>query len=305
MRYPDHFSQPYDANDAMPIFRSGRIISPLGLEGLHLIGNSYTKLRDYHARGVRRVTLTHNCHNAYADSALVETADGDVRPSEPQWGGVSLAGQHMIQEMNRLGILVDLSHTSANTMRHTLGNSETPTHGKQSWGGSIAPPIFSHSGAFSICPHPRNVPDDVLHLVAERGGLVMVTFSPDFVSCYWPGDIPVPGQLPERYQPNLTVSQVVRHMRYIGDLIGYEHVGVGSDFNGVPSTIPGLEDVSKFPHLVAEMLRQGIKDQDAKGIVGGNLLRVWKEADAVAERLRIDRVKPAEDDLPTLDDPWK
>ncbi|KAF4991478.1 hypothetical protein FGRMN_7789 [Fusarium graminum] len=301
-KYPSVFGPPQNSSDAIKIFKSGRIVSPLGLEGLHLIGDSFTKLRDYHARGVRYATLTHNCNNAFADSALRELPEGGVAPAKPRWGGVSPAGQKLVEEMNRLGILVDLSHTSAATMRDVLGRRSSD---ENPWAGSLAPPIFSHSCAFALCPHPRNVPDDVLHLLAASRGIIMVTFSPDFVSCRWPDGKPVEGQLPERYEPDLTIPQVVRHIKYIGDLIGYEYIGLGSDFDGVPSTLRGLEDVSKFPDLVAEMLRQGVKDKAAEGIVGNNLLRVWKEVDDVAVRLQAEGRRPAEDNLPWLEDPWK
>ncbi|TQN69643.1 Dipeptidase sirJ, partial [Colletotrichum shisoi] len=304
--YPSVFGRPRNSRDSMAIFRSGRIISPLGLEGLHLIGDSFTKLRDYHARGVRYATLTHNCHNAYADAALAEVPGFGLAPAKPRWFGVSAAGHRLVREMNRLGIMVDLSHTSADTMRDVLGHpKKAQSEDERPWEGSLAPPIFSHSNAFELCPHPRNVPDDVLRLVAARRGIVMVTFTPEFVSCFWPGNKPIHGDLPERYGPNLTVSQVVRHMRHIGDLIGYDYVGMGSDFDGVASTLPGLEDVSRFPDLVAEMLKQGIRDSDAEKIVGGNLLRVWNEVDAVAARMQADGEKPAEDDLPVLGNPWE
>ncbi|KAF2645926.1 microsomal dipeptidase precursor [Massarina eburnea CBS 473.64] len=302
-RYPDVFARPNNSSDAMAIFRSGRIISPLAVEGLHLIGDSYTKLRSYHASGVRLITLTHNCHNSYADSALV-ISNGKLGPSRPKWGGVSKAGQGLVHEMNRLGIIVDLSHTSADTMRAVLGAGNRDSKDSEQWEGTLAPPVFSHSSAFSLCPHPRNVPDDVLQLLKKRDGVAMVTFSPDFVSCEWPGGHKIEGHLPRRVDSNLTISQVVRHMRYIGDLIGYEHVGVGSDFDGVPFVIEGLEDVSKYPSLVAEMLRQGISDEVAGKIVGGNLLRVWGKVDEVAARMQATGVLPAEDGLSPLDNPW-
>jgi membrane dipeptidase len=211
--------------------------------------------------------------------------------------------------MNRLGVLVDLSHVSADTMRSVLGahsdknatvsNGTTPT-----WEGSLAPPIFSHSSVFSICPHPRNVPDDVLDLVKVKGGVVMVTFWRDFISCQFENDHPAKGELPTGYSANATVAQVVRHMQYIGDKIGYDHVGLGSDFDGVPLTLPALEDVSKFPVLVEEMLKQGIEEDDVRKIVGGNILRVWKEVDAVAARLQAEGAQFAEDDLPWYPNPW-
>jgi membrane dipeptidase len=162
--------------------------------------------------------------------------------------------------MNRLGIIVDLSHTSADTMRAILGAGNRENGSLEAWEGTLAPAVFSHSNAFSLCPHPRNVPDDVLHLLKQRDGVVMVTFSPDFVSCHWPEGHPIEGKLPERVDANLTIQQVVRHMRYIGDMIGYKHVGIWSDFDGVPFVIEGLEGVSKYPSLVAEMLRQGISE---------------------------------------------
>lgn len=307
--YSDEFGRPYDSSDILGIFESGRIVSPLGVEGLHLLGDSFSKLRDYHARGARYTTLTHNCHNAYADSAQTDTLNGTV-PAVPQWNGVSALGRVLIRELNRLGILVDLSHVSADTMRTALGaeakgNSSQIGPKLPPWKGTLAPPIFSHSSAFAICPHPRNVPDDVLELVKAHNGIVMVTFWQDFISCYWPTGQPVPGTLPKRYDPNVTVSQVVRHMRHIGDLIGYDHVGIGSDFDGVPNGLPDLEDVSKFPNLVAEMLKQGISDDDAKKIVGGNLIRVWKDADKVAKELRQNGLLPAEDNLASMPNPFE
>lgn len=274
-----------------------------------MLGDSFAKLRDYHARGVRYATLTHNCHNIYADSAMTDTPNGTVQAT-PKWGGVSAIGQKLVLEMNRLGILVDLSHTSADTMRSVLGgqsdrNGNVTNGTTPRWEGSVAPPIFSHSSAFGLCPHPRNVPDDVLYLVKARGGIVMVTFWADFISCRWPDGVPVEGQLPESYPPNVTIAQVVRHMRYIGDLIGYDHVGIGSDFDGTPFALMGLDDVSKFPNLVMEMLRQGIEDDDVRKIVGGNLLRVWKVVDSVATAMQVDGTLPAEDDLVWLPNPWE
>lgn len=298
--YPDAFGQPQNSSDALDIFRSGRIISPLGLEGLHALGDSFAKLRDYHGRGVRYATLTHNCHNIYADSAQTDLSNGSTVPATPRWGGVSEIGQQLVLEMNRLGMLVDLSHTSADTMRAVLGAHANKT----GWGGSLAPPIFSHSSAYGLCPHPRNVPDDVLHLLKARGGIVMITFWADFISCAWPNGIPIPGRAPPRVPENVTVAQVVRHMRYIGDLIGYDHVGIGSDFDGTPFALMGLEDVSKFPALVVEMLRQGIGEEDVRKIVGGNVLRVWREVDAVAEVLQGNGTRPAEDELAWVPNPW-
>ncbi|EON64935.1 membrane dipeptidase [Coniosporium apollinis CBS 100218] len=291
--YPHYFTPTPSAASALHAFASNRLISPLAIEGLHQIGNSLSTLRLYHQLGVRYATLTWNCHNAYADAALV--TDGATRKTvvaEPLWGGVSLQGRKVVREMNRLGMLVDLAHVSGATMRDVLGGS-AEEKAKKDWEGSIAPPIFSHSSAYALCPHPRNVPDDVLQLVKARRSLVMVNFSPDFISC-------VPGNdtsgLPDPYPANATLAQVVRHIMYIGNLIGYDHVGIGTDYDGIESTPRGLEDVSKFPDLVAELLRQGVSDEDAAKVVGRNLLRVWKEVDEVAERLQRE-MEPVEDEL--------
>lgn len=240
--------------------------------------------------GVRYATLTHNCHNIYADAALLEVEHG-VEVAKPKWGGVSPAGRDLIHEMNRIGMIVDLAHTSQDTQRDVLG-------GSSDWEGSAAPPIYSHSSAYSICPHPRNVPDDILQLVKKRNSVVMVNFSPDFVSCT--ANSSNPSGLPNFYPQNSTLEHVVRHVKHIGDLIGYEHVGLGSDFDGIPNTPKGLDDVSKFPDLVAELLHQGLSDDQARGIVGGNVLRVWKEVDDVAQKLQASGEKPLEDKLPSL-----
>ena len=192
--------------------------------------------------------------------------------------------------MNRLGMIVDLAHVSQDTMRDVLG-------GNPAWAGSKAPIIFSHSSAYALCPHPRNVPDDILQLVKKRNSVVMVNFSPDFVSCVASSN---PNGIPEFYPANNTLAHVVNHIKHIGELIGYEHVGLGSDFDGIPNTPVGLEDVSKFPDLVAELLKQGISDKNAGLIVGGNVLRVWADVEAVAHKLQKSGLKPLEDILPSM-----
>lgn len=162
-QYPKYFSLPRNAAEAERNFaKGGKLISPLAIEGLHQIGNSAATLRLYYELGVRYATLNWNCHNRYSDAAVV-SIDGESQKSKPYWGGVSEDGRKLILEMNRLGMLVDLSHVSADTMRDVLGGSP-----EKGWDGSQAPPIFSHSSAYSLCPHPRNVPDDVLHLVKKR-----------------------------------------------------------------------------------------------------------------------------------------
>ncbi|KAL8873911.1 MAG: hypothetical protein Q9174_000687 [Haloplaca sp. 1 TL-2023] len=193
--------------------------------------------------------------------------------------------------MNRLGMLVDLSHVSKNTMVDVLGGR--PEKGA----GSKAPVIFSHSSAFALCPHPRNVPDDVLELVKKTNSLVMVNVAPDFISC-------VPSNstsgLPEFYPPNATLHQVARHIKYIGDQIGYDHVGIGTDFDGIETTPKGMEDVSKFPDLISELLQMEVADDDVVLLTGRNLLRVWKDADRVASEIQGDGGLPAEDPVKEL-----
>ncbi|WYZ38934.1 hypothetical protein EsH8_III_000848 [Colletotrichum jinshuiense] len=282
--YPKDFSPNLDSNAALAAFEKGQLISPLGVEGLHQIGNSVANLRRYHALGVRYSTLTHNCHNKFADAALLEHP---FRKAEPLWHGLSPSGRRLINEMNRIGLIVDLSHTSEETQIDVLGGKD--------WQGSKAPVIYSHSSAFSVCPHPRNVKDNVLQLVKERNALVMVNFAPDFISCVESGN---ENGLPEYFPANATLNQVVRHVLHIGNLIGFDHVGFGSDFDGIASVPKGLEDVSKYPDLVAELLRQGVSDEDAAKVAGGNILRVWKEVDEVAAKLQNDGEPVLEDDIP-------
>ena len=289
-RYPSTFSGKVNSSTALEAFHAGKLISPVIIEGLHQIGNSISNLRLFHYLGVRYATLTHNCHNTYADAALLEIPGGGIEIAKPYWHGVSPAGRDLIYEMNRLGMIVDLAHVSPDTMRDVLGASEK-------WSGSAAPIIFSNSSAFSVCPHPRNVPDDILQLVKARNSVVMVNFSPDFVSCIANSSSPTGSTFdPE----NSTLEHVVDHIVHIGELIGYDHVGLGSDFDGIPSTPKGLDDVSKFPDLVAELLRRDVSDKDASKVIGGNVLRVWRDVDKVATTLQLKGARPVEDALPGL-----
>lgn len=284
--YPNVFSSPPNGTTALQAFRDGKIISPLGIEGLHSIGNSLAHLRDFYKLGVSYATLTHNCHNRYADAAVQETSDGGSKKADPYWHGISEAGKDLVFEMNRLGMIVDLAHVSADTMRDVLGA------GKDDWTGSRAPIIFSHSSAYAVCPHPRNVPDDVLQLVKQRNSIVMVNFAPNFVSCKATN---VTNGIPELDPEHATLEHVVDHIVHIGQLIGFDYVGLGSDFDGIPTVPRGLEDVSKFPDLIAELLKRGISDEDAAKVAGGNLLRVWKDVDLVALQLQAEGALPVED----------
>lgn len=288
-KYPKYFTLAKTAKQAEHAWsKEGKLISPVIIEGLHQIGNSLSTLRLYHELGVRYATLCWNCHNKYFDAALVQI-DGETVASKPYHGGASKAGRDLVLEMNRLGMMVDLSHVSVDTMRDVLGGSP-----EKGWNGSIAPPIFSHSSAKAICPHPRNVPDDILHLVKKRNSIVMINFAPDFISCK-AGNAST--GLPDFVEETNTLDHVVKHMMYIGELIGYDYVGLGSDYDGIPNTPRGLEDVSKYPDLIDALLKKGVSEEDAGKVAGRNVLRVWHEVDKVAARLQKE-INPVEDDIP-------
>jgi membrane dipeptidase len=214
---------------------------------------------------------------------LTELPSHGVEVAKPQWGGLSPAGKVLIHEMNRMGMIVDLAHVSQDTMRDVLN------------GTSLAPVMFSHSSSYTICPHPRNVPDSILKLVKDTNSIVMINFAPDFISCT--ANTSDPAGLPEFYPKNSTLEQVIRHITHIGKLIGYDHVGVGSDFDGIESTPMGLEDVSKFPDLVKGLLAEGVSKKNVKKIIGDNILRVWSDVERVAKKLQKSGVQPVEDVL--------
>ncbi|OJD14964.1 hypothetical protein AJ78_04747 [Emergomyces pasteurianus Ep9510] len=250
-QFPQHLNLVSSADEVWANFANSDSISSLiGIEGLHQIGNSASILRMYHQLGVRYVTLTHSCHNKYADSAT---------PERPLHNGLSPAGEAMVREMNRLGMIVDLAHVSSNTMRDALRVSSAPV-------------IFSHSSIYARCAHPRNVPDDVLLELKRNGGVVMITFFPEYTRCHDKG--------------KASLSDVADHVQYAGDLIGYDHIGLGADFDGMLNTVEGLEDVSKYPDLISELLRRGVSEKKLEGVVGANVLRVLKEVEIEAERLR-------------------
>ena len=219
------------------------------------------------------------------------TPSGEMTAGPAHWHGLSDRGKTIVEEMNRMGMLVDLSHVSKETMLDVLGANP------EKFSGSAAPIVFSHSSAYALCPHPRNVPDDVLKLVRKTNSIVMVNFSPDFISCT--PSHPKTG-IPDFYPPNSTLHQVARHITHIGNLIGYDHVGLGSDFDGIPSTPKGLDDVSKYPDLVAELLRMGVSDSDAAKVVGRNILRVWGHAEEVALKMQEEGVLPVQDHVPKM-----
>ncbi len=249
-KYPDVFELASDASDVQRIFGAGKIASMLGMEGGHAIENSLGALRAFYTMGVRYMTLTHNGTLDWADAANGEQLHGGLTPF----------GQEVVREMNRMGMLVDLSHTAPTTMNDALDVS-------------VAPVIWSHASARGVRDHPRNVPDQVLRRLSANGGVVMVTFVPSFVS--------------DRNEA--TIADVADHIDHVAALAGVDHVGIGSDFDGITSTPVGLEDVSKFPALFVELSRRGWTEEDLAKLAGENLLRVMRDAETVARRLQRER----------------
>jgi membrane dipeptidase len=249
-KYPDTFELATTAADVERIFKAGRIASLIGMEGGHAIDSSLATLRMMHAAGARYMTLTHSANVRWADSGT----------DKPRLGGLSRFGEEVVREMNRLGMLVDLSHTSPDTTRDAIAVSEAPV-------------IFSHSDARALNDHGRNVPDEVLRLLPKNGGVVMVTFVPAFL---------VRGG-------KATLADVANHMDHIRKVAGADHVGIGSDFDGIEAVPAGLEDVSKFPALTAELLRRGWPNADVRKALGLNILRVMRRAEETAVRLQQQR----------------
>ena len=290
-RYPQDFELAYTAADVRRIHRAGRIASLIGIEGGHQIDGSLAVLRQMYDLGARYMTLTHVRTTSWADSAT----------DRPLHHGLTPFGIEVVHEMNRLGMLVDLSHVSPEVMRAALE-------------ASAAPVIFSHSSARALVDHPRDVPDDVLKRVATNGGIVMVNFFPAYVSAArhrWEADRaaekaryddPPYGGLyigqPERAQaalaawdeahpkPVTTLAQVADHIEHVREIAGIDHVGLGSDFDGIPDAPRGLEGVDRFPALLTELARRGWPDRDLAKLAGENILRVMAEAERVAVGLR-------------------
>lgn len=249
-RYPDVFEQAFDASDVERIFADGRVASMLGMEGGHAIENSLGALRAFYAMGVRYMTLTHNGTLDWADAAN----------DEHRHGGLTEFGKEVVREMNRLGMLVDLSHTSPETMNDALDVSEAPV-------------IWSHADTRGLRDHPRNVPDQVLRRLPDNGGVVMITFVPSFLT--------------DRDQA--TIADVADHIEHVVELAGIDYVGIGSDFDGITSTPVGLEDVSTYPALFVELIHRGWSDEDLAKLAGENVLRVMREAETVARKLQRER----------------
>ncbi|XP_044062137.1 dipeptidase 1 [Siniperca chuatsi] len=251
-KYPETFMFATSSQDIMEAFSMNKTASLIGVEGGHSIDSSLGTLRTMYQLGVRYLTLTHSCNTPWADNWLVDTG------SEPsQHNGLSPFGKQLIVEMNRLGMLIDLAHVTVTVMNQVLDMSKAPV-------------IFSHSSAYSVCPHKRNVPDDVLQRVKEKGGIVMVNFFNDYVKC----------------SKTATLSDVADHFDYIKKVAGVGIIGFGGDYDGVTRLPEGLEDVSKVPKVVAELLRRGWTDEEVKAALGNNLLRVLREVEKVRDTLK-------------------
>ena len=263
-QWGETFQMASTGDDVDRAFKNGKIASMIGMEGGHSIDNSLATLRMFYALGARYMTLTHSLNLAWADSAT----------DKPVHGGLTKFGEEVVREMNRLGMLVDLSHVSPDTMEDALRVTEAPV-------------IFSHSSAKAICNVPRNVPDNILQIVRKNGGVVMVTFVPGFIS----QAVAHFNATPEAARKNLpapraTLSQVADHIDHIRKVAGIDHIGLGGDFDGITDVVAGLEDVSKYPDLTAELLKRGYKDDDIRKILGLNVLRVMRQAEKVAAGLQ-------------------
>jgi len=288
-KYPERLALATRASDIRKDFDQGKVASFLGMEGGHAIENSLGALRAYYDLGVRYMTLTHNVTLDWADAAL----------DAAKHGGLTPFGREVVREMNRLGMLVDLSHVSPGTMSAALDVSEAPV-------------IFSHSGARALVDHPRNVPDSILARLRTNGGIVMVPFVNSFVSpevhahdlaqeaaakdaaSRFPNDTAAVSHEMDAWRaahpvPLASLAQVADQIEHVRNVAGIDHVGIGSDFDGFTDVIPGLEDVSRFPYLLAELARRGWSDADLRKLAGENFVRVFTRAEAVSERLRRER----------------
>jgi len=284
--YPNDLALARTADDIVRIHRSGRIASMLGVEGGNQMAGSMAALRQYYDLGVRYMTLTHNQTTPWADSAT----------DEPRHDGISVYGETVIREMNRLGMLLDLSHVSPAAMKDALATTKAPV-------------IFSHSNAHALNPHPRNVPDDVLRLLTANGGVVMVNFYPVFLSAdvaerarrrigeearfkatypFSAARVKTAIEAWDRANPAppVPVGLVADHIEHIARIAGHDHVGLGGDLDGVPTTAVGLEGVDGYPLLFAELIRRGWSDANLAKVAGGNALRALRGAEATAKAMK-------------------
>jgi membrane dipeptidase len=305
--YPADLELARTADDIVRIHKAGKVASLIGIEGGHQIGGSLAALRLFYDLGARYMTLTHYKNNEFADSAT----------DDPKYHGINDFGRIVIHEMNRLGMLVDLSHVSPETMRDALEVSKAPV-------------IFSHSSARALDDHPRNVPDDILTKLAANGGVVMINFYSGFLSDpyrLWDAERSAEdtrlksifvGQ-PEKRDaamkewtaahpaPKATIAQIADHIDHVAKVAGYDHVGLGADLDGIPydAAPPGMTSVSGYPLLFAELIRRGWSDENLAKLAGGNLLRVLRQAEAVAKSMSNEQPAMATLEPRSSTDPWK
>jgi membrane dipeptidase len=284
--YPSDLELARTADDVVRIHKAGKIASMLGVEGGRQIGGSLAALRQYYNLGARYMTLTHNQTTEWADSAT----------DDPKYDGLSPFGVTVVHEMNRIGMLVDLSHVAPATMKDAIAASKAPV-------------IFSHSSARALNDHPRNVPDDVLQLLPANGGVVMVNFVPPFLtqdSWRWEAEksaeearlkslhrnstaeveAGVKAWVAAHSAPAVTVADVANHIEHVAKVAGYDHVGIGGDMDGIDSTPRDFTGVQDYPRLFAELIRRGWSDQNLAKLAGGNVLRVLRRAEAVAASMK-------------------
>ena len=284
--YPQHLELASSADEMVRAHRNGRIGSLLGIEGGRQIGGSMAALRRFHDLGVRYMTLTNNQTTEWADAGT----------DEPKYDGLSPFGVEVVKEMNRLGMLVDLSHVAPATMRDAIEASRAPV-------------IFSHSNAHALDPHPRNVPDEIIRLLPANGGVMMITFVPTFLSkedWAWSRERSAEearlkslfsfskARLDEGLKawdaahpaPVVTVATVADHIEHAVKVAGYDHVGIGGDLDGIDRTVTGLGGVESYPNLFAELIRRGWSDQNLAKLAGGNILRALRRAEAVAAEMK-------------------
>ncbi|KAL9976697.1 hypothetical protein ACROYT_G014024 [Oculina patagonica] len=243
-KYPKDFTFVTTAQGIKDAHKDGKIASLIGIEGGHAIDSSLDALRMMYELGGRYMTLTHSCHTPWIDSCT---------PKIPEHNGMTEFGKLVIKEMNRLGMFIDMSHISHKAMHDVLDVTKAPV-------------IFSHSSAYALCKHPRNVPNDVLKRLPQNGGVVMVNFYNDYLTC----------------NKTATLSDVADHIDHIKKIAGIDHVGLGGDYDGVPRVPEGLEDVSTYPKLIEELLRRGYSDEEANKVVGGNLITAMEKMEKVA-----------------------
>jgi len=286
VRYPRDFALARTAADVRAAYRAGRIASLIGVEGGGQIDESFSVLRAYHDLGAGYLTLTHFKTISWADSAT----------DTPVHGGLTDFGKAVVHELNRLGMLVDLAHVSTGVMRDAIAASRAPV-------------IFSHSSARALCNHTRNVPDDVLRLVAKNDGIVMVNFAPQYISeerRVWGGarageearlatlytgepdqaKAALDAWLAANPQPRVTVAMVADHIDHIAQVAGHDHVGLGGDYDGLPQLPEGMDGVDAYPRLLVELMRRGWSDTDLAKLAGGNILRVMEAAEKVARAMQ-------------------